>query len=207
MLKQTIVSYPERGPYGDGRYRGNTSGYLIKDLIETFGSSRVFDPMEGSGTTRDVCRHLGVEYEGRDLRDGWNILDYKSRRQIEALPKFDFIFFHPPYWNMITYRDDPMDFSQGTYPRYVARMQDALGWFPSILVPGGRIALLLADLRRPNSTRTYFLTDDVTTPKIFGLIKEFRIIKIQHNTASDGDTGLVGDVRMVHEYVTIYQKG
>lgn len=34
-LKSSIVSYPERGTYGNNKYRGNCSGRLIKDIIET----------------------------------------------------------------------------------------------------------------------------------------------------------------------------
>jgi hypothetical protein len=29
----SVVSYPARGPWGDSKYRGNCSGYLVKDLI------------------------------------------------------------------------------------------------------------------------------------------------------------------------------
>jgi len=50
----SVVSYPDRGPWGDSRYRGNCSGYLVKDLILRFGCKSVFDPAEGSGTVRDV---------------------------------------------------------------------------------------------------------------------------------------------------------
>ena len=205
MLKQTIVSYPDRGPYGNGAYRGNTSGYLIKDLAETFGAGSLFDPMEGSGTSRDVAKHLGIRYEGRDLREGFDIMSPISRKQIEALDKFDMVFFHPPYWNMITYRqNNPHDFSSGSYPTYLARMHNSLTWLGSLLNPGGRLCLLLADLRRGN--QTFFLNDDTTAPKIKGVIKEFRVIKVQHNTTSDGNVNLVGNVRMVHEYVTVWYK-
>ena len=30
----SILSYKDRGPYGNANYRGNCSGYVIKDLIE-----------------------------------------------------------------------------------------------------------------------------------------------------------------------------
>ena len=33
---QSIVSYKNRGKYGDSQYRGNCSGYVIKDLIQQF---------------------------------------------------------------------------------------------------------------------------------------------------------------------------
>ena len=33
---QSVVSYPDRGPWGNNKYRGNMSGYLVKDIIEQF---------------------------------------------------------------------------------------------------------------------------------------------------------------------------
>ncbi len=59
-LKTSILDYPERGPYGKSGFRGNNNGYILKDFIEWFGVKSVFDPMEGSGTSRDVCQELGV---------------------------------------------------------------------------------------------------------------------------------------------------
>jgi hypothetical protein len=35
-MKSSVVSYPERGHYGKSNWRGNTSGHLIKDIIEHF---------------------------------------------------------------------------------------------------------------------------------------------------------------------------
>ena len=33
---QSIVSYKDRGNFGNSKYRGNCTGYIIKDLIEHF---------------------------------------------------------------------------------------------------------------------------------------------------------------------------
>ena len=33
---QSIISYKDRGPFGNPTYRGNCSGYVIKDLIQHF---------------------------------------------------------------------------------------------------------------------------------------------------------------------------
>ena len=30
----SVISYPDRGQYGRNEYRGNCSGYVIKDLIQ-----------------------------------------------------------------------------------------------------------------------------------------------------------------------------
>ena len=69
----SIVSYPDRGPWGDPKYRGNCSGWLAKDLILRFKVQSVFDPAEGSGTIRDLVHGINqflqkdIHYEGRDL--------------------------------------------------------------------------------------------------------------------------------------------
>ena len=77
----SVVSYPERGPWGSSKYRGNCSGFLIKDLLLRFKARRVLDPMEGSGTTKDVIKGLNrfkntkIEYVGGDLTtNGFNLL-------------------------------------------------------------------------------------------------------------------------------------
>src|SRR5438477_3839798 len=71
----SIHATPGRGDYGDPGYRGNCSGLLIKDLLQFYGACRVLDCMEGSGTCRDVCKELGIAYEGRDLKDGFDATD------------------------------------------------------------------------------------------------------------------------------------
>ena len=60
-MKCSVVSYAERGPYGSNNFRGNTSGFLIKDILLWLKPKRVLDPMAGSYTTRDVCEELGIE--------------------------------------------------------------------------------------------------------------------------------------------------
>lgn len=32
----SILSYKERGPFGNSNYRGNCSGFVIKDLIQHY---------------------------------------------------------------------------------------------------------------------------------------------------------------------------
>lgn len=208
---QSIVSYPERGPFGDSLFRGNTSGYLIKDLIETYQPSVVYDPMEGSGTTRDVCKYLKVLYHGTDIHTGFDATNLTHRRNLQLdLPAApEMIFWHPPYWNMIGYTDDPGDLSQcPTYDGFLNKCEDILRWLARLLAPNGFIALLVADLKKKKSTTTYFLSDDMTERariRRCGLTKEFRYIKVQHKTMSGGDVGHL-DVPMVHEYLTILRK-
>jgi len=65
--KRSLISYPYRGFFGDDEFSGNASGWLLVDLILPYKPKKVFDPMEGSGTSRDVCRIMDIEYEGGDI--------------------------------------------------------------------------------------------------------------------------------------------
>ena len=67
--------------------------------------------MEGSGTSRDVVAGLnkyknkGIRYWGGDLRRGFDLTK-------QDLPgRFDFIWIHPPYWNIVQYRSGTSDLS------------------------------------------------------------------------------------------------
>src|SRR5262245_7808778 len=102
----SVVSYPDRGPWGDNRYPGNCSGYLLIDLCATYRPRRVLDPMEGGGTSREVCADMGIEYAGYDLRTGTDSLSD------DIGSGYDLIFWHPPYHDMKLYTEDPRDLSR-----------------------------------------------------------------------------------------------
>ena len=36
FIMKSVMSFPERGNYGKSNWRGNTSGYVIKELIQHF---------------------------------------------------------------------------------------------------------------------------------------------------------------------------
>lgn len=92
---QSIVSYPNRGNWGKSSYRGNHSGHLMVDLINQLNPKLVCDANEGSGTNRDVCREMGVEYIGLDLHSGH---DFTRHFILDQLPRpADLVWTHPPY--------------------------------------------------------------------------------------------------------------
>lgn len=140
----SIHATPGRGPYGDPRYRGNCSGLLIRDLLTFYGARRVLDPMEGGGTCRDVCESLRIPYEGRDLRQGF---DATRRENYRGLGTFDFIWWHPPYWQMVLYNpDDARCLSNAANIRdFVAMMRVVLRNLRTVLARGGKIAVLIGD--------------------------------------------------------------
>ena len=66
----SVHSTDTRGNYGNPQFRGNCSGELIKDVLQFFAPNTCLDPMEGSGTCRDVCKELKIDYYGFDLTNG-----------------------------------------------------------------------------------------------------------------------------------------
>lgn len=213
-FETSVVSYPERGPWGDRAWAGNTSGHLVKDFLESYWQrGYVYDPMEGSGTTRDVCKELNIPYIGTDIHTGHDLMSIKTRRDIEAANRdkdITIIFWHPPYWNIVPYTVNQTDLSRApTYRAFLSAAFDVMRWLStSILAPGGVMGVLLADVRTLRDRRTYFLTDDLLSEENVtrcGLIKEFRYIKVQHNTRSGGRTSYQF-AKLNHEYFTVLRK-
>ena len=203
-----VVSYPNRGPWGDPKYRGNCSGWLAKDLILRFGAKSVFDPAEGSGTIRDVVRGINrflqkdIHYEGRDLTEGWDILTGPMPER-----KFDMIWFHPPYWDIIPYSNDPRDLSNcSTLEEFENRFNRSAERLMGALMPGGIMAILIGDKRRQGVY--YPLMRSLLMNHNIGELKAI-IIKIQHHCQSDKkDYGTRNPflIPIKHEYCLVFQK-
>lgn len=203
----SLVSYPVRCKlWGDGGYRGNCDGTLLRDLVLHYGPRRVGDPMMGSGTSRDVIAWLNrtrgsrIRYWGADLRSGFDL-------QTENPPgQFDFIWIHPPYWNLIRYSDDPRDLSTiSDYAVFMVTLQRCLRRCRDVLVPGGRLAVLLGDVRRKGAY--YPLVRDILNiePEL-GELRSI-IIKQQHNCHCDSKAySRMEDAPIRHEYCLIFKK-
>lgn len=74
----TVLSFPDRGPWGDNRYRGNCSGWYQAFLIWKYKVHKMAELFSGSGTGYDVAKDMGIDYVGADLnpnpvRPGSNI--------------------------------------------------------------------------------------------------------------------------------------
>ncbi|GAI33189.1 unnamed protein product, partial [marine sediment metagenome] len=95
---KSVVQYADRGPWGDAKFPGNTSGYLLVDLIDFYQPKSILDPMEGSGTTGDVAFDMGdIRYTGLDLLSGFDLV------ADEPEGEHDLIFWHPPYHDAVDY--------------------------------------------------------------------------------------------------------
>jgi len=203
----SVVSYPDRVRlWGDGGYRGNCDGRLFLNLLLQYRPRTVADPMMGSGTTRDVVSGLNrhrqspIEYWGGDLRSGFDLTT-------QPLPgKYDLVWVHPPYWNIIEYHSGPSDLSAVVdYADFLAELTACLSRCYDSLNPGGRLAVLIADVRRRG--RYYSLGNDIM--KLDGKLGQLRsvIIKVQHNCRSDGKSYYqLEDPRIRHEYCVVFKR-
>jgi len=204
----SVVSYPDRGPWGDSRYRGNCSGHLVKDLILRFNCQSVFDPAEGSGTVRDVVSGINkylrqdINYEGRDLNKGWDILS-------SPLPEkqFDLVWYHPPYWDIIHYSDNPKDLSScRTLEDFEFKFNQSVEKLVQAVKHGGILAILIGDKRKEGNYYALFRT--LLLNRNIGQLKAI-IIKVQHNCSSDRVFYGLRNPFMIpikHEYCLVFQK-
>jgi hypothetical protein len=204
----SVVSYPDRGPWGDSRYRGNCSGYLVKDLILRFNCQSVFDPAEGSGTVKDVVsginRYLtrNIDYEGRDLKAGWDVF-------ADPLPgrEFDLVWYHPPYWDIIRYSDNPKNLSTcSTLEDFELKLNQSVENLFQAVKPGGIMAILIGDKRKDG--RYYPLFRSLLMNSTIGQLRAI-IIKVQHNCWSDSKNYGSRNSFLIpirHEYCLVFQK-
>lgn len=137
----SIHANPRRGPYGSSRYRGNCGGYLIRDLLQYYQPKHVLDPMRGSGTCQDVCRELQITCTSMDIKAGDDAANPASYQGVDAV---DFVWMHPPYWQMIRYNEDPDCLSNATtLEDFLDRMMRVLDNCRSVLTKNGKIAILI----------------------------------------------------------------
>jgi hypothetical protein len=205
-LLTSVVSYRDRGPWGSAAYRGNCSGYLIRDLLQHFRPASFLEVFAGGGTGRDVARDLGydrsVHLDLNPAWGGWNALTGDVPEGTE------FVFLHPPYHSIIPYsgavwgdQPHPDDLSRcGSYDEFLTKLDVVHAKVFSSLRRGGRMAVLVGDVRRGGEF--YSLARDLSwigTP-------EAVIIKLQHNTASSRRSYGGRFIGIEHESVLVWRK-
>ena len=138
----SLTIYGERGPGGMSSYPGNHNPFVQLDLWIFYGvPERVLDPMEGSGTTRDLCRMLDIAYAGYDLAQGFDSL----REPIPGL--YDFVWWHPPYWGVMPYGEGAMS-RAASYEAFLAELRAGFEKFwTQNVAPGGLLAVMMGDFR------------------------------------------------------------
>lgn len=197
----SILSYKIRGKWGKSSYRGNCSGYVIKDLLEFFRPQKFVEVFSGGGTGKDVAQELGITNSVHlDLNNGWNAL-------VDEIPTgSDFVFSHPPYWDIICYQEynghHPDDLSLNmSYEEFIYKLNKVNLKIYQSLLTGGRHAFLIGDVRKKG--KYYSIIKDMAW---FGDL-EVHIIKQQHNTFSSRKTYANNNfIPIAHEHLLIFKK-
>lgn len=210
---KSIMSFQNRGPWGKSSWRGNTSGHVIKEMIEHFNPKLFVDACEGSGTSGDVCRDMGIGYVGLDLYKGQ---DFTKDDILTQLPRpADIVFTHPPYSDMITYSgevygDKPLtgDTSRCTNPEeFIAKSQVMLMNQREATRDGGIYATLIGDHRGGTLGRGNFRSYQSDFIQMMPKNELLSVaIKLQHNCLSDNRQYSGNFVPIMHEYLLLWKK-
>ena len=214
----TVLSFPQRGPWGDNKWRGNCSGWIIGYLIWKYQVEKLAELFAGSGTGSDVARDMGIDYIGADLNPNpvrSNILSVDAIKD-EVPEEFlgaDHIFMHPPYGLEIgipyagsMYKDptkelSKSDLGQMQWDTFMKTLNTVIMKYYAAMETGARMSILMGDVRRKGVCHS--MLKDIVQP---GQLDQI-IIKAQHNCVSDGRAYAHKNfVPIVHEYIMVIKK-
>jgi len=207
---QSIISYPNRGHWGDSKWRGNCSGHVYQDLFNQLKPATFVDPMVGSGTSVEVAREMGIEAYGFDLHQGHNAITDSILLAVGK--QVDLCLSHPPYGSMITYSGNvwgsephPADLSRcSSNEEFHEKMQLVLLNQRDATKPQGYYGTIIGDYRK-NGVYCSYQAEMIARMPSNELAAV--IIKQQHNCVSDSRTySRMNLPRIVHEYVLLWQK-
>lgn len=210
----SILSFKDRGPWGQSSWRGNCSGYVYKELFERIKPRVFVDPMVGSGTSIEVAHEMGIEAYGLDLHQGFNILRDSILQRVGKPASL--CLSHPPYGEMILYSGTADGGIWGAEPHpddlsrcldtedFHAKMQLALINQREATEAGGYYGTIIGDLRK-NGRYVSFQAEMISrmpAAELAGVI-----IKAQHNVQSNRKTyGRMTLPPIVHEYVILWRR-
>lgn len=209
-MQNSIISYPDRGPWGSSKWRGNASGHVYKDLFEQLKPKVFTDPMVGSGTSVQVAKEMGIEAYGLDLHSGFNAINDSILNAVGK--ESDLVVSHPPYGAMIVYSGNVWgseahvdDLSRCVDDaEFHEKMQLVLLNQRMATKAGGYYGTLIGDWRR-NGVYTSYQAEMIARLPRDELASV--IIKAQHNCVSDSRVySNMKLPRIMHEYLLLWQK-
>lgn len=215
----TVLSFPDRGPWGNNKYRGNCSGYVQAFLMWKYGIKKFGEVFAGSGTGSDVAKDMGVDYIGLDLNPNptrSNILvgDAFMDEVPQEFYGRDMLFMHPPYGAEIkipyagSMYPDPTgelakrDLGQMQWKKFMNALNHVVMKYYASMDSGAYMAILMGDVRRAGFHSMY---QDIVKP---GRMEQL-IIKVQNNASSMMDFNRYQKRNFVpieHEYIMVVRK-
>jgi hypothetical protein len=198
----SILSFPERGPWGDARYPGNSSGFVMLELLAALKPRFVVDVTAGSGTNVELCHDFGIRVLGLDLKDGFNVL--KESVLERAGDPADLTWSHPPYFDVKRYGSHPDDLSTAESEEvFLDKLHVLLLNQREATKEGGHYATLIGDRRKGGSYSSYQADCITRMPR-----DELRsvVIKTQHNVSSAKRSYALRYPLVAHEYLLVWKR-
>jgi hypothetical protein len=162
--------------------------------------------MEGSGTCRDVCQELGIHYDGFDLSGGFDALELENYSGAGIL--YDFIWLHPPYYNMLKYNDDPRCLSRvEALGNFLDKLIVVIGNCLAVLSRNGHLAILIGDItRRGNCCQLPFLTWQLASLHHGLRLAVPEIIRLQHGATSTKREYAHAFIPRLHDVLMVFKQ-
>lgn len=222
----TILSFPERGPWGSSKWRGNFSGWIPASLIYRYDAKSVSEIFAGGGTTSDLCKDLDIPYTGIDLNPrpvrkdivSMDILD-DSMELPDMFYTADLQMLHPPYpsINGIHYSNGmwkdtagvtKSDIQEMPWDKAMNCINKALLRGYTAMPSGSYQAVVVGDVRNRVNGKSMFrsMFADLAIP---GELVQV-LVKQQHNTVSGRNGNTYGSKRnfflIEHEFIVVIKK-
>lgn len=210
VIKMSLLSFKERGKWGNKNWRGNCSGFVYQELFNLLKPKVFCDPMMGSGTSIEVAKEMNIEAIGLDLHQGFNCLRDSILGAVGK--ESDFVCSHPPYGPMIKYsgavwgdKPHPDDLSHCIDDAdFDEKLQLVLLNQREATRDGGHYGTIIGDLRSKGRYRSYQAQAIASMPadELAAVL-----IKAQHNTQSASKSyGRMSYPFIEHEYILLWKK-
>lgn len=218
LLLSSVWDIGKRDNYaGDNGFYGNAPTQVVEQCVLrlTRKKSLVLDPMAGSGTTIDVCRHLKRKYLAYDLHPSRKDIKRNDSRRLPVRDeRVDLVFLHPPYWNLVYYSQDKRDLSRSrSLDDFLNGMREVIIESKRVLKKHGHLCVLIGDVVRngqfiPLSRKIANMCEGI------GLVDRGTAIKLTNGSVSQIGKGRIiyaelankNNLRISHDIVMFWQK-
>lgn len=217
IILSTVWDIGKRENYaGDPSFHGNAPTQVVEQCILRLTKPKdiILDPMAGSGTTIDVCKTLDrrcIAYDLNPIR--LDIVKNDSRNLPLKTETVDFVFLHPPYWNLVSYSRYNEDLSKQSFENFLKSIEEILIESKRVLKKEKYISILIGDLTK-NGEFIPLTRKIANMAESIGFKDCGQAIKITSNSTSQirrgktiyAELANTQNLKINHDYVMFWKK-